>query len=76
MEFRADLSTMSAFWPERESWLWRESPARKTAENFLCEFYNVLWVEEKDGIYYRRTCGRVPKRIWEANATKRHVTLG
>ncbi len=34
----------------------------------LCEFYNVLWIERKDGIAYRKACGWVPKRIWEAHA--------
>jgi hypothetical protein len=35
----------------------------------LCEFYNVLWIERKDGIAYRRACGWVPKHVWEAHAT-------
>jgi hypothetical protein len=35
----------------------------------ICEFYNVLWVERKDGIAYRRACGWVPKHVWEAYAT-------
>jgi len=32
-------------------------------------FYNVLWVERKQGIAYRRAAGRVPKAIWDANCT-------
>lgn len=32
-------------------------------------FYNVLWVERKEGIAYRRAAGRVPKAIWDANCT-------
>lgn len=43
---------------------------------FTCEFYNVLWVEEKQGISYRRACGWVPKHIWEANASETDVILG
>jgi hypothetical protein len=38
-------------------------------DDFICEFYNVLWIERKDGIAYRRACGWVPKHIWEAHAT-------
>jgi hypothetical protein len=37
--------------------------------DICCEFYNVLWIERKDGIVYRRACGWVPKHIWEAHAT-------
>jgi hypothetical protein len=32
-------------------------------------FYNVLWVERKEGIAYRRAAGRVPKAIWDVNCT-------
>ncbi|KAH7080195.1 hypothetical protein BKA63DRAFT_464387 [Paraphoma chrysanthemicola] len=38
-------------------------------EKILCEFYNVLWIERRDGMAYRRACGWVPKHVWEANAT-------
>ena len=38
-------------------------------DDTLCEFYNVLWVERKDGVAYRRACGWVSKAVWEANAT-------
>jgi hypothetical protein len=38
-------------------------------DDFICEFYNVLWIERKDGIAYRGACGWVPKHIWEAHAT-------
>jgi hypothetical protein len=33
-------------------------------------FYNVLWIERKGVIAYRRAAGRVPKVIWEANRTE------
>jgi Heterokaryon incompatibility protein (HET) len=36
--------------------------------DIVCEFYNVLWIERRDGIAYRRACGWVPKYIWEAYA--------
>jgi hypothetical protein len=35
-------------------------------EDFVCEFYNVLWFERSEGIAYRRACGWVPKHVWEA----------
>ena len=38
-------------------------------KEMICEFYNVLWVENRDGILYRRGCGWVPKLIWESIAT-------
>jgi len=31
----------------------------------LYEFYNVLWIEWKDGIAYRKALGRVTKEAWE-----------
>ena len=43
----------------------------------VCEFYNVLWIERRDGVAYRRACGWVPKWVWEAHATETvDVTLG
>jgi hypothetical protein len=30
-------------------------------------FYNVLWIERKGDIAYRRAAGRVPKAVWEEN---------
>lgn len=32
------------------------------------EWYNVLWVQRKDGIAYRKALGRVFKEAWEAQA--------
>ncbi|KAH7378519.1 heterokaryon incompatibility protein-domain-containing protein [Cadophora sp. MPI-SDFR-AT-0126] len=51
--------------------LWRQHLWNKDEEdnNPLCEFYNVLWIERKGGIAYRKACGWVPKHIWEAHAT-------
>jgi hypothetical protein len=34
------------------------------------EFYNVLWVEWRDGIAYRKAVGRVVKDIWRVKATR------
>lgn len=47
-------------------------------EEFDCKnFYNVLLVEEKGGIKYRRGLGRVPVKIWERqNLEKKTVVLG
>jgi hypothetical protein len=47
------------------------SPAHEDPYNQegICEFYNVLWIERRDGVGYRRACGWVPKYIWEAHAT-------
>jgi hypothetical protein len=53
-----------------------EHPYSEPAD-LLCEFYNVLWIEWKDGIAYRRARGWVPKDIWEAHSTGPvKVTLG
>ena len=42
----------------------------------ICEFYNVLWVEERDGVAYRKACGWIPKHIWDKHAKTSNVTLG
>jgi hypothetical protein len=57
-------------------WFLQNDFGQNIPDDYLCKFYNVLWVEEKDGISYRRACGWVPERIWEAHATRRHVMLG
>ena len=46
-----------------------EGAADKDPEK-ICYFYNVLWIERRDGIAYRRACGHVPRDIWEANASE------
>jgi hypothetical protein len=47
----------------------------KSAERY--EFYNVLWIEWKDGIAYRKGVGRVEKSMWEAQPLEWiQVTLG
>jgi ankyrin repeat protein len=33
-------------------------------------FYNVLWIERKGHIAYRRAAGRVPKVVWEESRSK------
>ncbi|KAN0122672.1 HET domain containing protein [Hyaloscypha variabilis] len=41
------------------------------------EFYNVLWIEWKDGIAYRKCLGRVEKHMWEVQPLEWiDVTLG
>lgn len=42
-----------------------QDPEESTEEH---HFYNVLWIECKDGIAYRRAAGRIPKAIWENNS--------
>ena len=32
----------------------------------IYEFYNVLWIEWKDGVAYRKALGRVFKDVWES----------
>jgi len=40
-------------------------------------FYNVLCIERKDGIAYRRAAGRVAKEIWESSGSEKvKVILG
>jgi hypothetical protein len=76
VELGEDLHPLTTLPKKWKHWFLRDGYDQNTPEDFVCKFYNVLWVEEKDGICYRRACGWVPERIWEANATKRHVTLG
>ena len=41
------------------------------------EFYNVLWIEWKEGVAYRKGLGRVRKQAWERQATEWiDLTLG
>jgi hypothetical protein len=44
-----------------EEWNLKQRPK----EGHLYEFYNVLWVTQSRGIYFRRGIGRVPRHIWE-----------
>ena len=39
-------------------------------------FYNVLWVERKGDIAYRRAAGRIPKVVWEESCSEPRVVLG
>ncbi|USP80330.1 hypothetical protein yc1106_07604 [Curvularia clavata] len=45
----------------------KEEPANAEAK---CEFYNVLWVQRREGVAYRVACGWVPKVVWEAHASE------
>jgi hypothetical protein len=43
----------------------------------MYEFYNVLWIEWKKGVAYRKGIGRVMKDIWECQALESiDLTLG
>lgn len=41
----------------------------------LYEFYNVLWIEWKDGIAYRKAHGRVLRDMWEKHRGLERVAL-
>ena len=40
------------------------------SNDYLFEFYNVLWIEWKEGVAYRKGLGRVIKEAWERQATE------
>ena len=43
----------------------------------ISEYYNVLWIQWKDGIAYREALGRIFKESWENHPTELiDVTLG
>jgi hypothetical protein len=52
--------------PQLEFPLWT-SPLRE-GERML-EFYNVLWIERKEGVCYRKALGIFQKDAWETTAT-------
>jgi hypothetical protein len=54
-------------------------PKRRGFQRYdsLYEFYNVLWIEWKDGVAYRKALGRVVKDIWDRQALEWiDITLG
>jgi len=57
------------FLQERARGVRHQYPYNRLGQEAVCEFYNVLWIEHRDGTAYRRACGWVPKHIWEAHAT-------
>ncbi|KAH6549949.1 hypothetical protein HBI07_046880 [Parastagonospora nodorum] len=48
----------------------KEPHTRLEDSDLEYNFYNVLWIERKGEIAYRRAAGRVPEVIWEANCTE------
>jgi hypothetical protein len=55
-------------------WEMRERPK---PEHQMYEFYNVLWIEKKEGVAYRKGIGRVIKDIWDCQALECiDLTLG
>ena len=55
---------------------YRNVDVEPTEANWF-EFYNVLWIEWKDGIAYRKALGRVIKPAWERlDLDMIDVTLG
>jgi hypothetical protein len=68
-EFPMDERWRAREWSDARRECFGEHKEDRTVEDdFVCEFYNVLWVEWKDGVAFRRACGWVPKCVWEANA--------
>lgn len=48
--------------PALHEWHLSEGPGYQ----YVYHFYNVLWIEWKDGIAYRRAIGCVKKSVWDA----------
>lgn len=40
---------------------------RAVLENEVFNFYNVLWIERKGNLAFRRAAGRVSKQLWDAH---------
>lgn len=56
-----------------DEWYWPECPRYSG----LYKFYNVMCIEWKDGIAYRKAVGRVVDHVWERIATEEiDVTIG
>jgi hypothetical protein len=68
---RHDIQGESSREPSQNASMKASSEQQHTPdqEEAVCEFYNVLWIERREGIACRRACGWVPKYIWEAHAT-------
>jgi hypothetical protein len=50
---------------------------RPKPEYKMYEFYNVLWIERREGVAYRKGIGRVMKDIWDCQALECiDLTLG
>lgn len=41
----------------------------------IYEFYDVLWVETRDNVKYRKAAGRVPKKVWEQSCGAPHTIM-
>jgi hypothetical protein len=51
--------------------------AQEIKELDCYDFYNVLWIEWKEGIAYRKALGRVWKKAWDSqNPTMADIVLG
>ncbi|EUC45494.1 hypothetical protein COCMIDRAFT_95381 [Bipolaris oryzae ATCC 44560] len=46
----------------------RKGVAEESVGGAVCQFYNVLWIQRKEGVAYRVACGWVPKHVWEAHS--------
>lgn len=61
------VAISSCYTPNSE---WQHAPAEmaheeRPKEAELYEFFNVLWIEWKDGVAYRKAHRRIEKGIWE-----------
>jgi hypothetical protein len=60
-----------------DEWTAPERPTGFTRYESSYEFYNVLWIEWKGGIAYRKALGRVIKETWDRQALEWiDITLG
>lgn len=63
--------------PERDAEKVTSHPTKDGKTGGGYHFYNVLWIERKGGVAYRRAAGRVPKVVWEENCSEPvRVVLG
>lgn len=60
-----------------DAWTGRTPRVMYPEDDGIFEFYNVLLIQRVGEIAYRRGCGRVPKRMWEENASpSKRLILG
>ena len=86
---RGPLMTNAASTPQRsvslgypdESGMELQYPSQREdiepREEDISHFYNVLWIERRGDVAYRRALGRVEQHVWDANCTvPQSIVLG
>lgn len=76
------ISECKAYGPRFQKWLrdinypeWSQIEEIKDLEGY--EYYNVLWIEWREGVAYRKTIGRVWKGGWhQLDVERKDVVLG